>query len=220
MNKFYFLFLELVVILSFICVPFQLKRGMEVNNLYTYSVFIDPGHGGNDNGCNYQEIYEDQLNLSISLSLYEELVNQGIRVYLTRDGDYDLSKENSINHKNDDLRKRAFLINSFQVDLVVSIHMNFYQDESVLGPMVYYKEDDESRKIASSVQLNLNQFTNQDKVAHKEEFYLFTHTNCRAILVECGFLSNERERNNLTNSTYQNLISKEIAKGIINYINN
>lgn len=221
MNKIYFVFLELTIIFSFILVPLEIKKSNQVSEYMSYTIVIDPGHGGKDNGCFYDEIYEDNLNLQISEKLCEQLINQGFVVYLTRNGDYDLSQVNSINHKNDDLKNRARLINSYHADILVSIHMNFYQDESVNGPMVYYRgEDDESNILAKKIQDNLNNLTNLNKVVHEGDFYLFSHTRCLAILVECGFLSNSQDRNNLNNSNYQTLLANEIFQGIINYINN
>ena len=29
-------------------------------------IFIDPGHGGNDNGTSYLDVFEDELNLKFS----------------------------------------------------------------------------------------------------------------------------------------------------------
>ncbi len=62
-------------------------------------IYLDPGHGGIDGGAQYKDIYEKDINLSISLKLEKELSSLGAIVYLTRDGDYDLSVPNTINRK-------------------------------------------------------------------------------------------------------------------------
>lgn len=40
-----------------------------ISNASTYKVFIDPGHGGKDNGSSYNGYLEDNLNLQISKNL-------------------------------------------------------------------------------------------------------------------------------------------------------
>lgn len=48
---------------------------------------------------------------------------------------------------------------------------------------------------------------------------MYEKLNIPGALIECGFLSNYFERNNLVNQTYQKDIAKRITKAIINYFN-
>ena len=83
--------------------------------------------------------------------------------------------------------------------------------------MVYYKKgSEESYNLALSVQDELNRLTNNKKRVTIGEYYLFKYTTIPGILVECGFLSNEKERNLLVLEDYQNLISNAIFQGIKN----
>ena len=59
-------------------------------------IYLDPGHGGTDPGSIYKDTYEKDINLSICIKLKENLEKMGAKVYLTRDGDYDLSTEDAI----------------------------------------------------------------------------------------------------------------------------
>lgn len=180
-----------------------------------YTILIDPGHGGRDNGASINDVLEDEINLAISNKLFEKLISKNYVCYITRTGDYDLSKENSKNHKNEDLKKRVEYINTLDIDLFISIHLNTYASSDVFGPMVYYKNNDDiSKNIALKVQENLNSLTNQKKVITKGDYYLFNYTNVPGILVECGFLSNEIEREKLQKNDYQELISNAIYSGI------
>ena len=47
--------------------------------------------------------------------------------------------------------------------------------------------------------------------------YLLNHVTCRAILVECGFLSNQEEEKKLVDDSYQTKIAEAIKAGIDNY---
>ena len=59
--------------------------------LYQKTIFLDAGHGGPDSGALYKNIYEKDINLSIVKKLEKQLKEKGATVFLTRDGDYDLS---------------------------------------------------------------------------------------------------------------------------------
>ena len=50
-------------------------------------IYIDPGHGGLDPGTIYKNIYEKDINLSISKKLKDLLEKEGAIVYLTRYGE-------------------------------------------------------------------------------------------------------------------------------------
>ena len=49
--------------------------------------------------------------------------------------------------------------------------------------------------------------------------YLLDHAQVPAVIVECGFLSNEEERSRLMNDNYQNEMAYAIAMGVLGYIN-
>ena len=195
MNKIYYLLFELIVVISLISIPFYSRNIKEVSSLINYIVVIDPGHGGKDNGCENNGVLEDDINLEIGLKLFEELTTQGFRTYLTRDGDYDLASENASNRKNEDLRNRVKIINNYDANLVISLHVNYYSSSSIQGPMVYYKNDQESKDLALIIQEKLNQASGLDKIIHKEDFYIFRNTYCPSLLIECGFISNNSDLN-------------------------
>ena len=51
------------------------------------------------------------------------------------------------------------------------------------------------------------------------DFYIVNCTSIPAVLIECGFLSNEVEENLLTKIYYQNKVCYSILSGIISYLN-
>ena len=53
-----------------------------------YDITIDPGHGGDDPGAVKNDIYESYINLEVALKLKKELENLGLKVKITRTGDY------------------------------------------------------------------------------------------------------------------------------------
>lgn len=85
-------------------------------------VVIDPGHGGSEYGAIYPlsakseseiQVKEKDLNLDIALKLYDMLKKAGVKVYLTRKDDSDVS-----------LEERADIANKLNATLFVSVHNN------------------------------------------------------------------------------------------------
>ena len=79
-----------VILLIFPSLLFT-NNNKQVNSIISTVIFIDPGHGGKDNGTSFESIVEDELNLKISKYLYESIIEDGGMCYLTRNEDYDLS---------------------------------------------------------------------------------------------------------------------------------
>ena len=101
-------------------------------------VVLDPGHGGPDPGT-VGYVVEKQVTLDLALRVKKILEARGVKVILTRDGDYDLApKEVKDLHKRKliDLDKRAQMTNGNR-NLFVSIHVNS-AERPARGIEVYY----------------------------------------------------------------------------------
>ena len=65
-----------------------LSEGSKKGDLSGYTIILDPGHGGRDTGCVFPfddpKYNECDFNLSIALSVREELLSRGATVYLLR----------------------------------------------------------------------------------------------------------------------------------------
>ncbi len=176
-------------------------------------IFLDAGHGGVDKGTSYENIYEKDINLAITLKLKEELSNIGAKVILTREGDYDLSTPNATLRKRSDFDNRIKLINSYDTYLFISIHQNYYSDSSYGGAQVFYKGN---KELGTLMQEKLN---NKRKIKKIDDgLYMYNKLKSDGLLIECGFLSNATDRNNLTKETYQLEFVKKIKDTIVEYI--
>ena len=120
-------------------------------------VYLDAGHGGVDPGAYYKDIYEEDINLSITLKLRDYLLTKGCTVYLTRDGDYDLSNPKARLRKRSDLSNRASLIDKSNADLYLSIHLNSSTSTAWKGAQVFYDDINKNNKdFALIFQKNFN----------------------------------------------------------------
>lgn len=192
-------------------------------------VVIDAGHGGADGGAASADgsMNESQVNLQVTRRLAQLLLFCGEQVALTRTDENDLSSPDASTireKKTSDLKNRAAAINGSGADILISIHQNsFPQQPSVHGAQVFYNTADHSRELALSVQQSLNQVVNSTKErnikAIDSSVYLMNHVNCTAILVECGFLSNSTEAQQLCTDEHQKKLALSIAAGYLQMIN-
>lgn len=182
-------------------------------------IYLDAGHGGPDPGTIYKKIYEKDINLSIVKKLQQVLEEEGAIVYLTRYGDYDLSKNYTGSRKKSDLNNRAKIINESGAEIYVSIHLNSISSSTWSGAQVFY--DDVNKKNYDLAILMQNQLK-EDLKTNREVKEISTMLMNRKItvpglLIEVGFLSNPNDRYKLQQSEYQYKIAESVKKGIIKY---
>ena len=183
------------------------------------TIYIDPGHGGRDPGTIYKDIKESEINLEIANELKQELEKQGAKIYLTRIGDYDLSKIETKNHKKSDLLERAKLINESECDIYISIHLNSDTTETWSGAQTFYTNNNKQNKIlATIIQNKLKETTKTTrKIKELKNMYLFDRIKKTGVLIEAGFLSNANDRYLLKNKEYQKRLAQTITEGLIEY---
>jgi len=176
------------------------------------TIIIDPGHGGKDVGTSFKDIYEKDINLSISLYLKEELEKFGANIIMTRIDDYDLSTPNTTRRKKSDFDNRIKIANESNSDLVISIHQNYYKDSKYKGTQIFYKGN---KNLADYLQKNINKDRKTKKISNS--LYMYNKIKSDVLLIECGFLSNSSDRKKLIDKAYQKEYSKNLSKYIALY---
>ena len=186
-------------------------------------IVIDPGHGGRDPGAIYKDIYESPINLQISKTLMQELEELGAIVYLTRNGEYDISDPNAWNKKHSDLQNRVNLIESSNANLYLSIHLNADVSNTWHGAQVFYDDVNPKNKKLAEIMQNSFESNLKSNRKYKEisTYYMYRRINSvPGALLEVGFLTNSNERYLLQKKTYQQKISNAITKGVIKFFQN
>lgn len=192
------------------------------------TLVIDPGHGGPDSGAVASDgTVEKNINLAISKALKKEAEKYGVRVVLTRDSDAGLyGEDNSSGRwlKLGDLKERKRIIDEAAPDLMISIHLNsFQQDSKVRGAQVFYPKNgteevsEENKSMAEKIQKSLTAGINDGTdriVLPKSDIYLFKNVDSNMVLVECGFLSNPEDLANLKSEAFQQKLAKCIMDAI------
>jgi len=189
-------------------------------------IIIDAGHGGEDPGAvGKGGGLEKDINLSLSLELGGMLTERGYTVVYTRTEDRMLySPDENIKgmRKLSDLKNRVNLAKQYADCLFVSIHMNAFGDSAYSGAQVYYTDSNtESRRLADCIRsciIEQVQPSNNRAIKAGKGLYLLEKNSATAVIVECGFMSNEEELSRLLEKEYQKQLSFAIVCGIINYI--
>jgi len=218
MNK----YKSLIIIMFFILVFSMCRVYADVNDLSLLSkvIYLDAGHGGVDAGAEANKIKEKDINLVLVKKLEKVLSGKGAIVYLTRDGDYDLSKT-TVNRKRSDLANRANLINKSDADIYISIHLNSTTDSRWRGLQIFYNNvNSENKLLAETVDSVIrSNLSNVRDVKCENIYYMYKRINVPGILIEAGFISNSSDNYILRDSNYQDKLVNNIALGIVEYFN-
>lgn len=190
-------------------------------------VIIDPGHGGEDGGAvGADGACEKDINLSISLMLRDMLACSGVNVIMTREEDkllYDRNADYHGHKKELDLKARLGVCQDNPGALFVSIHMNAFPQKKYDGLQVYYRAGDEvsaelARNLQDSVRATIQPSNLRRAKATGSNIYLLDKNPGRAVLIECGFLSNDAECARLRDTAYQRQIALLTYGSIMKYL--
>ncbi|MBO5143796.1 MAG: N-acetylmuramoyl-L-alanine amidase [Clostridia bacterium] len=189
----------------------------------TYTIVVDAGHGLPDGGATSRNgVEEAGLNLDIALKLEESLDKLGYNVIMTRSTEQnvaDSDKQTPIrNMKVSDINNRIKLVNESEADMLISIHMNNFENSKYYGWQTFYKKNSEiSKVIAENIQIGIsdNIERENDRVALPiTSIKLIDKSAIPAVIVECGFLSNEEDLRLLLTDEYKQQIVDGIIDGI------
>ena len=180
---------------------FFLMRGAElVSSLADTglnTLVIDPGHGGFDGGA----ISDD--------------------VTMTREDDR-IRSEYAEYSEHEDLVRRTEIVNDTPGAILISIHQNDFPTGQPSGAQVLYAASSGSEVLGRRCHQNLiTQLDPQNRrVAEPapKALYITSHVGCPAILVECGFMSNNFEVQKLCSSAYQCSIALVLTASLLQYL--
>ena len=217
----------IVMLVSIISIASYLKyatQSVETVGLSTASkvIIIDPGHGGFDpgkKGINGEN--EKDINLKIALKLRDYLEESGALVIMTRTTDDDADGMDGVKHKRKDMAERKKIAEGGE--LLISIHQNSFTQPSVKGAQTFYnKKSEQGKLLADLIQKSIKEYAdkeNRRETKSNNDYYVLKATNIPAVIVECGFLSNNIDLANLKNDEYQSKMAFSIVCGVLNYLN-
>lgn len=181
-------------------------------------VCLDPGHGVETPGKRSPDgsYFEHEFTLDMAYRIRDILVDHGVDVTLTRNG------ENTV-----ELKNRVSLANSIKnLDLFVSLHSNAAgsggQWMTARGLVVYAYGDAVSNRAAELIMARHKEagvtVRNSGKAANGKNLYVVSRTIAPAVLVEHLFHDNRDDVALLKNNKYRQKMAEADAKGILDFL--
>lgn len=188
-------------------------------------IIIDAGHGGEDGGaisCTGKP--ESSYNLEISKRFNDicHLLGYATRMIRTEDVSIYKSGNTILQKKVSDLKERARIVNESEGKVIfLSIHQNYFSQPRYHGAQVFFGAGEGSDELAKRIQTRIAEYLNpgSKRMAKRGEgIYVLEKTNCPAILLECGFLSNPEEEMRLGQAEYQKKIVTLLTATLADYL--
>lgn len=195
------------------------------------TILIDPGHGGMDSGTVAGGEFEKTWTLKVGTALAEELRRRGWPVELTRAEDVAVAKPD-----------RAGMANRAPRLAFVSIHFNSGAPEAA-GVETYYAwpktpevmariasvndvppdmtlRDDRGLLLAGVLQSSVCAATGSKNRGARNDpaLLVLNRTQCPAVLVECGFLTNPAECETIKTDAWRAKLVHGLANGLESWL--
>lgn len=185
------------------------------NSIVAGVIVIDAGHGGMDGGVSYGNMVEANITLEMSRQLQKILTDRGYKVVMTRDNTNALA-----GNKKSDMQKRKEIILKSKPDMVISLHVNKFQDVRRRGVQVFYDDTNNNKAVGQQLQYLINSKVNAKYAGRDDlqslggDYFICKCSPYPAVIVECGFISNAEDRQLLGDGTYKTHLLTTIADGV------
>lgn len=184
------------------------------------TVVIDAGHGGSDYGhipTNKNLMPEKDVNILIAnfLGSYIKKYLHNIDIVYTRTDDSFVS-----------LDDRVELANAKKADYFISVHCNANDKAAVHGTETHVHDINSAKSVRLAETLEKEFATRaarksrgiKDTKDREHSLQVLKYTTMASVLVECGFLTNEREANYLNTTQGQEIVASAIFRGFRTFI--
>lgn len=170
-------------------------------------ILIDAGHGGKDFGTKINDEIESKIVESISKKIKLLNVKDEIEIVLLREDDSFIG-----------LNERLKTINKINPDLLISLHINSSNNAEKNGIHAYVSKDNihykESLESANSLIDNISNEKLKKGEVNNASLFIIKNSNCPALALEIGYLSNNNDREYVTSEKGKNEIANRIYEVI------
>lgn len=177
-------------------------------------VVIDAGHGDTEPGAVYGDLKEKNLNLDIALRLNELLKKKNVNTYMIREDDSYVG-----------LYERAYIANSLNASLFLSIHNNAFNSKEHGTETLYsstnYTAKFSSKRFAQIIQNELigKLGTYDRKIKDRPGLVVLKATKMPSALAEIAFVTNTSDRQKLMDPDFRQKAAEALCESIIKALN-
>ncbi|MBQ6298305.1 MAG: N-acetylmuramoyl-L-alanine amidase [Selenomonadaceae bacterium] len=182
-------------------------------------IVLDPGHGGSDAGAiGPTGVTEKSVSLAVSLKTQKLLADSGYQVVMTRTTDVDVAAPGVSDATELQARVNKAPPNAA---LFISVHCNAFSNGKANGMETYHAPTAvKGARLARLLNEELERLGGLNNRGVKAaRFYVMTHSQCPASLIELGFITNPREEKLLASDEYQQKLAQAITNAVNRYFN-
>lgn len=181
-----------------------------------FMLFLDPGHGGRDPGAMGNGLKEKDIVLDVCQRVNRYINNHypDIDCVLSRDDDRLI-----------ELSSRTGMANRLKADCLVSVHVNSASDHRANGfeSFIYTTDDETTKSYALQQKLHeklaglwlLNHRRNRG--IKKANFHMVREFKGAAVLIELGFIVNDKDAALLKRDDFLQQNAERIAEAVAEY---
>lgn len=170
-------------------------------------IIIDAGHGGDDHGTTVNGLQEKIIVETIAKKIKAQNKNENLEIVLLREGDHLM-----------ELSERVSIINNLNPSLVISVHINASRDVTKNGVDAYISSNkafyDQSKENAEAIVEKIGTEFLVKGTVKEAPFYILKNSNCPAVTLELGYLSNQNDRNYISSEKGQGEIAAKILEAV------
>lgn len=181
-----------------------------------FKLFLDAGHGGHDSGAVGNGLKEKDIVLDVCHRVrgYIDKHYPDITCVLSRDNDTFI-----------ELRDRTGRANKMKADCLVSVHVNSTSAKSANGfeSFIYTTDDETTKSYALQQKLHkkLSElwagYRRRDRGQKKANFHMVREFKGASVLVELGFIVNDKDASLLKSDAFLQQNAEAIADAVAEY---
>lgn len=189
------------------------------------TIVVDAAHGGTDPGAKSPDNAHTEAGLSLEIAKVIQTVAKeyNLKVVMTRESD--ILPGGAIT-KDEGLKNRMDITKKSNAWAFISIHLNSavpgekYQ-EKLSGIEAYVsnnRNDQKGKKLASYILNQLSSvYKTQQELKYRSQsgIWVLDQADCPAVLLECGFINNEKDIAFITDKANQEKIARSILEAVV-----
>jgi N-acetylmuramoyl-L-alanine amidase len=181
----------------------------------TYTIVVDAGHGGDDDGVAQGDAKEKDLALSIAKLVRDLNKNPNINIVLSRESDV-----------KQDVKEKVSFASNKKADLFISMHINGSENSDLSGLEAYIASEEnahiERSALMAHILVNNLQDVYPGERAVKQrtsKIWVLDQNICPAVILECGYLTNPGDKAFVSSTANQEKIARQVLRSIEDYFN-